>query len=141
MNSNDYIYKGLSNTVNVYYEVPFNYSIGFALSPVLPGLSNLEQKTANSPLGDEIMLTTYGLEVKYHFGQFFIRPGVGYAYLKSDEGNRRDGKFTYLGFGYEFQLKHFGLALELAQRETELNNGTDISTYTPNIGFHFYKYL
>ena len=40
-----------------------------------------------------------------------------------------------------FNLIILDWALEVAQRETELDNGTDISTYTPNIGFHFYKYL
>ena len=111
MNNNDYIYKGLSNTVNVYYEVPFKYSIGFALSPVLPDLSNLKQKTSNSPLGDRITLTTYGLEIKFHIGQFFIRPGIGYAYLKSDEVDKKmlvNSHILELDT-HEFQFNHFGL--------------------------------
>ncbi len=134
-------FRGLSNTINAWWEVPYKYSFGLALSPVFSNLSSNE----SSPYGQEISLLTIGLEAKY-FPEFidlnfFTRSGVGYAHLEGETEIQNDGIAFYVGLGYEFEFKKFGLALEVAYRHVELNHDVQDGVFTPSIGFHFYDFL
>ena len=132
-------YKGLSNTLNFWWEKPYDISYGFSLSPVF---SNLEAQ--DSPiLGNDITFWNIGFELKYHFlsanKSIFVRPGIGYSLLKPDNSvEDASGYFLYTGIGYEIPFKSFGLALEFGVRYSDLSDNITVESITPSIGFHFY---
>ncbi len=133
-------YKGLSNTLNFWWEKPYDISYGFSLSPVLSNLKAQDQEL----FGEDITFWNIGFELKYHFlksnKSFFIRPGIGYSLLKPGN-NVKDasGYFLYAGVGYEIPFKNFGLALEMAVRRANLSDDISVNSFTPSIGFHFYE--
>lgn len=135
-------FKGLSNTVNIWWEKPYKYSFGFALSPVLSGLSSSEA----SPLGEEIKIYHFGLEGKYFprllINKLYLRSGLTYSMLKPDLlEDTLKGYGLYLGIGYEIPFKMFGLAIEMGTRYTKLDKGYEVNSTIGSLGFHFYKSL
>lgn len=140
LGNNNYKYKGLSNTLNFWWEQPYSLSYGFSLSPILSNLKTSDP----SPLGKKVTYWNLGFELKYHFYEknksFFIRPGIGYSILKPDSiFEDAKGYFLYSGLGYEIPFEKFGLALEFAYRYSKLSKSIEISSITPSIGFHFYE--
>ena len=136
-------YKGLSNTVNIWWEKPYDISYGISFSPIFSGL---REEDDNSTFGKKIQTINAGLELKYFpkvlIRNLYVRPGITYTVLKPDNQIRNlSGYSAYLGLGYEIEFKKFGLALEAAYRYSDLENNTTIETITPSIGFHFYKGL
>ncbi len=137
-------YSGLSNTINVWYEVPFKYSFGVFISPII-GKTPINDKKNSNLLGDQIQIFNLGLEFKkyiplFNKEQFFYRTGLSWIKIKS-EGQSEDlnGLGLYLGFGYEFKYKRMGIAPEFAMRYGVLESNNSITSVTPSIGFHFYK--
>lgn len=132
-------YRGLTNTINAWHEVPFKYSFGLALGPILGSAS--KEDTKLEMFGEKIKLIHIGLEYKYFFlGQTFTRVGAGWTQLRSTgEIDYINGHHTYLGLGYEFKVNKFGIAVEAAYRWSELSDDVSIESITPSIGFHFYK--
>ena len=134
-------YKGLSNTINMWCEKPYDYSIGLAYSSIF---SNIETKELAS-FGKEIKLMNISAEYKYFMNDFlknfFARPSIGYAKLRPDVGASKDGWFSYLGLGYEYPFKKFGLSLEVAYKYPILKDDIKIKTIQPSLGFHFYKMI
>jgi hypothetical protein len=137
-------YKGFNNTVNLWWENPYDLYYGFSFSPIFSGLKNKEDQS----LGDEIDYFNIGLELKYFpkdylpsvLENFYIRPGTGYSVLKPGNNvNDAKGYNLYLGLGYEYPFKHLGLALEVAYRYANLEDGVSVQSFTPSIGFHFYE--
>ncbi len=133
-------YKGFSNTLNFWWEKPYDISYGFSFSPVI---SNLEAQ-GQELLGEDITYWNIGFELKYHFlkshKSFFVRPGIGYSLLKPGNSiEDASGYFLYAGIGYEIPFKNFGLALELAVRHSKLSDDITVKSFTPSIGFHFYE--
>lgn len=137
-------YKGLSNTINLWWEKPYILYYGFALSPVLANFKDDE----TSPLGDKIDYYHLSFEVKYfprnylpeYLENIYIRPAVGMSLLKPD--NSIEGAYgynIYMGLGYEYPFKNFGLAFEMAYRYANLEDGIEVQSITPSIGFHFYE--
>ena len=136
-------YAGLSNTVNLWFERPYDMSFGLSFSPVFSGLKS---KDSSSVFGSEVQTYNIGFELKkFHkplFRHAYIRPGLSYSILRPDSNlENLDGVSLYLGLGYEFAFNKFGLALEVAYRGTWLENSTRIQAITPSLGFHFYKNL
>lgn len=134
-------YKGLSNTVNIWWEEPYEISYGISISPIL---SSLREEDDNSTFGKKIKTINAGVELKYFpkklFRYLYLRPGLSYTILKPDKIiANRSGYSAYLGLGYEIPFKKFGLALEFAYRYSELEMNTIIETITPSIGLHFYS--
>lgn len=138
----DTTYRGLSNTINLWWEKPYDISYGFSVSPILSGIRN---KEVSAPFGEEIILVNYGFEMKYFLksllSQLYVRPGITYAELSGDQTFTKSGHSLYLGLGYEYPFERFGLAFEVAHRYTELTEGITVNSFTPSIGFHFYGYL
>ena len=138
----DYVYKGASNTINIWYEIPQKWSLGLGISPLLGEAKNSEA-VLNTGLGTSIKLFTVNIEFKYYFiSGWFVRPGLGWADLQTG-GTYQDfsGWNAYGGAGYEWQLGSIGLALEAAYRYSQLSEEVTITSVTPSIGFHFYKSL
>ena len=135
-------YQGLSNTINYWYEVPYEYSIGLALSPLI---SRIQTDEKSSPYGEEITLYNLGIEAKYFpkylFDQLYTRGGIGYSLFNPDIKATLTGINFYMGLGYEIPFERFGLALEIAYRKTFLNRNIEVNTITPSIGFHLYDII
>ena len=142
--SNMEMYRGLTNTINLWWEVPYKYSFGIAFSPVIASIKEVEK---DSIYGTKITQQNIGLEYKIFLSSLhtslFSRLGLGYSKLEADNGPKDEyyGRFSYIGLGYEIPMDNFGLALELAYRYTSYDEGLYIKTITPSVGFHFYKNL
>jgi hypothetical protein len=138
------MFRGLTNTINLWWEEPYNYSFGLAFSPVIASIKEVED---DSSFGEKITQQNIGLEYKFFLSSIhkslFSRLGIGYSKLEADSGPRDEyyGQFSYLGLGYEIPMNNFGLALEMAYRHADYNDDLYIKTITPSIGFHFYKDL
>jgi len=138
------MYRGLTNTINLWWEDPYNYSFGLAFTPVIASISEVEKDSA---FGEKITQQNIGLEYKFFLSfidtSLFSRLGIGYSKLEVDDGPKDEyyGQFSYIGLGYEIPMNNFGLALELAYRYANYNDNVYIKTITPSIGFHFYKNL
>lgn len=136
------VYKGLTNTINMWWEKPYEYSFGFSFMPVIAGLRADDK---DSPFGEKITHQNIGVEFKYFpkiiSDQFFIRPGLGYSRLETNRGDKKNyyGNFIYLGAGVEIPMDNFGLALEMAYRHSNYSHDIYIKSITPSIGFHFYE--
>jgi|SaaInlStandDraft_7_1057024.scaffolds.fasta_scaffold131883_2 hypothetical protein len=138
-----YQYAGLSNTINIWQEVPFVYSLGLSISPAL---GQSKPKGAIVPeLGSSFELRAYGVEGKYYpikHGKVFLRAGVSHISLAT-KGllGVVNGHGYYIGLGYEFPFYMIHLAPEIAYRMSELDQGIQVKTTMFAIGFHFYKNL
>lgn len=134
-------YKGFTNTINLWWEKPYDISVGFFFSPLLAKFYN---DSPNFGYGKEFRFLATGVELKYFpkIYNFYLRSSLGYSKIKdSNSILDEDGLSLYFGLGYEFSLKNFGLALEVAQRKSYYSNSVEVDTFSPSIGFHFYKYF
>lgn len=138
-------YKGFSNTVNLWYEVPYVVSAGLAFSPIL-GAARNEDNPARV-LGERVRLYSLGLEGKYFpFWRdglkMFTRIGLGWSQL-STKGtiSKANGLHVYLGVGWEFPVWKLSLAPEIAIRQSYLQSDLSVTSITPSIGVHFYSIL
>lgn len=139
----DTTYKGLSNTLNFWWENPYDIYYGFSVSPVL---ASLKSQDSTNPMGEKVDFINVGFELKYFFkdilSQVFVRPGVTYSHLKpKNHISSKSGYALYLGIGYEYPFDMFGLAVEYGYRYAELSDDYKVESVTPSIGFHFYKDL
>jgi len=138
----DATYRGLSNTINLWWEKPRIYSIGLAFNPIF-GSANSDGKY-DARLSEKIKLITLGAEGKYYHrnisANLFSRIGLGYTRLNTDGHlGDTDGYHGYIGAGWEFDVKGIGIALEMAYRQSRLERGTVVNSITPSIGVHFYR--
>lgn len=136
-------YSGLSNTLNIWQEVPFKYSIGLSISPILG--SPKASDVGNAPLGEKIKLEVYGIEGKYFpLNQLkgFLRMGLGYTKLKG-AGNtgKYEGYSYYMGVGWEFPVWKIHLAPEFAFRKSNLSHEVTVNSTVVSLGVHFYEHL
>ena len=135
------IYKGLTNTINVWLEKPYDSYFGLSFSPIIAGIKAVETDT----YGEKITQQNIGFEYKFFSDskEVYYRLGLGYSKLETTGGEIENyfGNYGYIGLGTEIPIKNFGLALELAYRYANYNEGLFIKTITPSIGFHFYKDL
>lgn len=138
------MYKGLTNTINAWWEVPYQYSFGFSFSPII---ASIKADDSDSAYGEKITQQNIGFEIKNFFTKsvehLFSRLGLGYTRLETTRGDTKNffGNYAYLGLGYEIPYDQFGLALEMAYRYADYNDNLYIKTISPSIGFHFYKNL
>lgn len=139
------VYSGLTNTINIWFEKPYDTYFGLSFSPILAGINATEE---NALYGDKITQQNIGFEFKkfpktLFPSNYYYRFGLGYSKLETTSGDIENfyGHYTYLGLGKEIPFKNFGLALEVAYRYSNYNNGLFVKTITPSIGFHFYKNL
>jgi hypothetical protein len=137
----EYTYKGFSNTFNLWYEKPFDFALGLALTPILGNIKHKEG--IQTTYGEKIKLFGIGVEFK-HFPlkllpQAFYRAGAYYTELQTDAliGDQT-GLSVLGGIGYEFKVWKMGIAPEFAIRRSFLQNSTSVLTMGPAIGFHFY---
>lgn len=144
INGKQYRYQGFSNSFDYWYEVPYQYSIGLALGPLLGGSSNSRQDETDPEVGDKITISFLGIEGKYFiYNLLYLRGGFGWTPLKvKNSESSKSGFFTLLGVGYEFVPKEgFGIATEIDFRKGIYEDNITIDTVSPSIGFHFYKYF
>ena len=134
-------YSGFSNTINFWYEKPFDYSLGIALGPLFIS-SKISDSSSNILLGNSLKLYSVNVEYKRFLVKgLFVRPALGWSILDSN-GNieSSSGINLYAGAGYEFLIHKVGLAFELAVRQSYLSNDIRVSSFTPSIGIHFYNF-
>ncbi|VAW89892.1 hypothetical protein MNBD_GAMMA18-2305 [hydrothermal vent metagenome] len=141
-NSDDTSYRGLSNTINVWWEKPRIYSIGLAFNPIIGSASANGDYDAR--ISNKIKLITLGMEGKYYHRDIapslFSRLGLGYSRLNTNGSiGDIDGYHVYVGAGWEFDVKGIGIALEMAFRQSRLEQGGIVNSITPSIGVHFYR--
>ncbi len=138
-------YKGLTNTINIWYERPFEYSFGLALGPVIGGARSDGPSEASPHLGGEIQLAVAGLEAKYfpvRNWKGFLRGGVSWNSLRTNGTyGRLNGYGYYGGVGWEIPIKWVSVAPEIAFRRVHLAQDVTGDIFTPSIGLHFYKEL
>ena len=138
-------YRGFSNTINLFYEKPFQYSLGLAFGSIF---SSLQAKN-NQPLqnlGEKVSFYFVGLESKLfflHSGKrgFFFRPGIYLQILKSGGPSGDDKASAILGgLGYEFLVyKNISLAPEVAYKRGTAGD-FNFAGITYSLGVHFYSF-
>lgn len=136
-------FRGLSNTINYWYEEAFDYALGFSFGPVIGGAER-EQTGLSSELGDDIKLLSVGAEYKKWVNKdipLFIRAGIGYSQLKTDGSVDASGFSYYYGGGYEWVINGVGIAIEVAYRESNLSESVKVKSFTPSIGVHLYPWF
>ena len=136
------VYRGLSNTINIWYEKPYEYSFGLAFGPLLGSAKALDSEI----FGSEFTLYSINFEYKVFPSRLlmntYTRLGLGYSQFRPENDlGIQEGANFYTGLGYEFAFDSFGLALELAYRHTELSAGISVDSFTPSLGLHFYKMI
>ena len=136
-------YIGFSNTINIWYEKPLEWSFGLAGGPAL-GSSKKAQDNLLNELGDTVQLFSVGLEFKYFLMKslpgLYTRLGTGWNHLKTKGTIETSvGWHLYTGLGWELPLKYFSIVPEIAMRNTYLNNRIIIISFTPSIGVHFHN--
>ncbi len=140
LNSQTFEYKGLSNTFNLWWEKPYQWSFGFSFNPLI-GSATTEDDA--SPFGEKIRLWILGLEGKYFpmpdWLLIFLRGGLSYHILEVKDGvSNPEGYGGYLALGYEFKTKKLGIAPELGIRKIKFSRGVEGNLVSFSIGFHFY---
>lgn len=134
-------YAGLSSTINLYNEIPYNLSYGLSLT--LP-LGTIQADGVTSPLGEEIDLWQFGGDIKYfplENLKAFLRGTLTYTLLKSDRLNDDpSGVGFYVGLGWEVPIyKGLALAPEVGYRHMELENDLSANSLLLSLGLHFYS--
>ena len=134
-------YEGLTNTLDLWYEVPFRYSFGIAGGPLIATLPVTGSDHAGRP--QRIRLMHLGIESKIfllpEFFQGFVRVGTFYSALASrDDLGSFYGSSILLGIGYELDWNGTGIAPEFDWRFGKLNQGISFQSAGPAIGLHFY---
>ena len=134
-----YEYQGLSNTINFWYEDPKKEAYGLAFGPLI-GSARSREDVDPLQFGNKVQLFYVGAEYKKYFLEdFFVRPGLFWSSLETKgQLDPNTGYSAYLGIGYEIDVSNVGIALEVAFRQSYLQNDIEISTITPSIGVHFY---
>ena len=135
-------YFGLTNTLNLWFEEPFRYSLGLAFGPVIGSAKS----QGEVPLGtaSTIRLWNIGVEGKYFFKpeQYGLFGRLGFTGnildTRGSLGNLLGGGY-YLGLGWETQIWKMGVAPEIAFRHVILEKSSRVFAFTPSIGFHFYQ--
>ena len=136
-------YKGFTNTINAWYEEPFQYAVGFAGSPIFARLFADQALPGFAP---EVRLVHLGVEGKMFPApevlSGFLRGGVYQSQLTSNgEAGRMGGSSYLVGVGYEFNFDGIGVAPEASWRGGNLDDEVRFSGSAPCIGVHFYKQL
>lgn len=138
-------YKGLTNTINIWYERPFEYSVGLALGPVIGGARSDGPSDAQPAFGGQIQLAVAGIEAKYFpiSGiKGFLRGGLSWNSLRTNGTyGRINGYGYYGGLGWEIPIGIVSIAPEVAFRRVHLAHDVTGDIFTPSIGLHFYKEL
>jgi len=135
-------YSGLSNTINFWYEKPFDLSYGLAGGSILSAFKTKDRPT--NGLGETLNVFFLGLEAKTFFipsaKGLFGRVGA-YWNMVDTNGVQGDkaGVAGYLGAGWEFMIgKSFSLAPELGYKRGDMQ-GFVYDSYSISVGVHFYK--
>lgn len=136
-------YQGLTNTINFFYEKPFDYSYGLAFGSLFSGLNSPQ---ALPGLSENLEIYFIGLEGKLFFlgsqrQGFFTRPGLFFHQVQN-EGPRGDlnGLSLLTSIGYEFLIyQDVALAPELAFKSGESGPYT-WQGLTLSLGLHFYEF-
>ncbi len=141
----DQNYFGLADTVNLWYEKPFEWAFGLGAG-ILPG-SPLNRQPAPPGVGGKPDVWHAGFEFKYFLGQLLgVRmPGLfgrlgATANILDTNGPRGTilGGGYYVGAGYEFLIWKIGLAPEVAFRHVIYQEHVREYSFTPSFGVHFY---
>lgn len=127
-------FSGFSNTINIWHEVPYKYSFGLSVSPVIGKLTAKDDES-ETLFEEKVNFKAYGFEGKYYplGNSIYLRHGV-YAH----EFDELTGWGALTTLGYEYPFKKFGLALEGGQRWYSLGEEKG-QALNIAIGFHFYK--
>jgi hypothetical protein len=83
-------YKGFSNSLNIWYEKPYDFSYGLVISPIAP--SKFKSTDLNPVAGKKIFVLNLGVEAKYFphivLDKLYLRGGAGYSFI--DTKNKKD---------------------------------------------------
>lgn len=137
-------YRGFTNTINLFYEKPYQYSFGISYSPVF---ANFRSKHSGQFFGSKIEQQNIGFELKYFMTEtiphLFTRLGMGRTEFKGLGSFNKtvDGGFSFVALGYEIPFDMLGLAVEYGFRKASYDDSIDIDTKSISIGFHFYRDL
>lgn len=137
-------YRGFTNTINLFFEKPYQYSFGLSFSPVF---ANFGSKMPGQFFGSEIEQQNIGFELKYFITEslpsLFLRLGVGKSEFEAQGSFNKtvDGDFSFAAIGYEIPFDMLGVAIEYGFRKARYDYSIDIDSKSISIGFHFYRDL
>lgn len=127
-------FSGFSNTINIWHEVPYKYSIGLSVSPII-GKLKAKNDQSEQLVQEKVNFKAYGFEGKYYpIDTFYLRHGI-YAHEFDDY----NGWGLLTTVGYEYPFDRFGLAFEGGKRWYSLGDVKGDATSFA-IGFHFYNF-
>jgi hypothetical protein len=136
----NYSFKGYTNTLNWWYEEAEKYSIGLALSPIFGNLS-AGDLLSKQTLGNKITVQNIGIEFKYFpikkLKLLYTRIGLYQHTLKSELDDESSMGFLY-GIGYEIPYKKVNFALEIGRRSINFDDLKATATSIA-LGVHFYR--
>lgn len=138
-------YRGFTNTFNLWYEKPFQHSVGLAGGSVLGSLKRQGEQNLIG-FGKSVQIDFVGAEWKafvYSTNKqgVYLRSGLYWQNLKT-KGTASDqpGSGYLFGAGYEFLVyKSMSLSPEVAFRAGETKNYR-WTGYSISLGVHFYKF-
>lgn len=134
------LYRGLSNIINYWHEVPRDFAFGLAFGSIgSPYREENDSKPAEIFQGS-FRTYTAGIEYKKWISKFpFVRAGIYNNYFQMASDDPVSGYSYYLGGGYEFDLSGVGLALEAGRKIGNYGGEWELESNMVAIGVHFYK--
>jgi len=134
-------YAGLSNTINIWWEDPYRYSIGLAGGPLF---GRIFSKKPLPGFAGEISVRHFGVEFKAFpdaaLTPVFLRAGLFDCTVRSrGEAKNPHGFSQLIGVGYEYDFRGVGIAPEVSWRWLQISDRIFGVGIAPAIGVHFYK--
>ena len=133
-------YRGFSNIINYWHEMPRNYSFGLGLGSIGSPFSETSDSKPSTKFMHSFRLYSVGLEFKKWFKQFpFIRLAAYHNYFQMGAKTPLSGFSNYLGIGWEFDLNGVGVALEAGQKTGFMGGNWRLDSKMMALGIHFYR--
>ena len=140
---NKWRYQSFAHSINIWYEIPFNWAFGLATGSYATPYRQKNSSTGARPngLGDEVKFLSHGLELKKWWHSWFVRSGIYWQIFQPN--SRLDvakGVGGLVSCGYEFNISGVGLALESGMRKARFANlDLDVNVNMLVLGVHFYS--
>ncbi len=134
-------FSGLSSTINLYREVPYDISYGLSFSPPL---AELKSSGSDNLFGRKIKSWDLGPDIKFFPWEgikIFIRGGLAYQFINFNSTRPNiSGPSILFGLGAEFlAFDTFSVAPEIAFRQAFMSDDFKVNTISISLGLHFYS--
>lgn len=138
--ANHKIYRGLSNIINFWHEVPRDFALGFALGSIGSPYKLEGSSQPSISFRESFRLHSVGLEYKKWYAKRpFLRLGTYHNSFQMGGNVPESGYSNYVGLGWEFDCQGVGIAAEIGQKLGVYGGRWKLNSRMFALGFHFYK--